>query len=743
MISRSESSSYTSHFFAATLVSFWLSVCQANAQSRETAFGQTHSVTVPGTFDRFALSYQVSGAPALWFWTGHARNVTSVTIDSSVNLAEWRTQSFSMSVDDFRIVEFVPEKKRVGVGLDRAQRLVTFYDHLEADTLKPSSTLQLQLAPTQVAFGDLNGDGRTDFVVFDRESPGLIPFFALGNYRFREGKPFAPDNALGDLKLVHLNNDNLIDIVFYDWVRSEIHLLYGIGQGKFLDQATIPVDGTVGQIEATALGEHGSVDLLLSCNNPPRVEILKGDGMGDFRQGYQILLKERLISLVVTDVNGDGAKDIVGLDDASMLRVYLNGGDNTFDDRLDFTVSRGTSEMAFLRTSERGRMQAMLFDKDVGKLVVLTNATDQAVFVDSLEFSTGSRPRGVAIADVNGDGVKDVLLATAGSSSLSLYLNRPSLGLMGQIAFTLPANAHDIAFHSLHDSIARILISYPESRQLSLFSLDLRERSSTNATIGTERALEFLFWGGGGTPTVDFFCLGASVAAMPASLTLFQEIESHQFVERSFALSSNNTLLGAGVGRLNRDSIPDVAFVYRNTTSGKNMLAISMGDANYSFRQRTDVVELPQKNLSRSYIWIVDLYNTGRQDVLMLNDGPVSVFERVRHLRETFYAPLDTIDLAVQISDWAQIQFCDLDGDGNSDIILNDVNKGQIGWYRGRSTSFLPFEPLCSIPRRSHFAVGDLNSDGLPDLAVTLGDQGILRIYNGRFLLRNKRESIH
>ncbi|MCX6142476.1 MAG: hypothetical protein NTZ35_04580, partial [Ignavibacteriales bacterium] len=62
MIYRSDSSLYTSHFFAATLVSFWLSVCQANAQSRETAFGQTHAVAVPGKFDRFALSYRVSGA---------------------------------------------------------------------------------------------------------------------------------------------------------------------------------------------------------------------------------------------------------------------------------------------------------------------------------------------------------------------------------------------------------------------------------------------------------------------------------------------------------------------------------------------------------------------------------------------------------------------------------------------------------------------------------------------------------
>ena len=743
MIYRSESSTYTSHFFAATFVSFWLSLCQANAQSRETAFGQTHAVTVPGKFDRFALSYRSGGTAAFYFWSDHASAIGSASVDSAGNLINWRTQTLSAPVDDFVLVEFDGEHKQVAVGVDRAQQLMTFYEHLEPDTLRPSSTLKLPLSHGRIVFGDLNNDNRADFLVFDRESPGIVPFYGIGNNRFREGKPFAQDNAVGDLKLVHLNNDNLIDIVFYDWVRSEIHLLYGVGQGKFLDQATLRVDGTLNQLEATPLTRQGNVDLILSCSNPARVEILEGNGMGDFKPGSVVPLKEPLTSLFVADMDSDGNKDIVGLDGASMLRVFLNGGDDRFDDRLDFTASRGIAEMALVKSSEPGVLNAVLFDKDSERLVWFTNAVHRSELVDSLDFSTGARPRGVAVADLNGDGLNDVLLATAGSSSLSLYFNRPAFGLLGQTAYVLPASAHDVAFHSLRDSIARILISYPESKQLSLFSLDMRERSGTNATIGTERAVEFLYWDGVRKPAVDFFCFGASVAATPATLTLFQEIESHQFLEKSFSLSSNNTLLGAGVGRLNRDSIPDVAFVYRSNTTGKYQLAISLGDTAYSFKQKTDLAELPQKNLSRSYVWLVDLDNDGRQDILMLNDGPVSVLERVRHLRETFYTPIDTISLDVQISDWAQIQFSDLDGDGIIDIIVNDVNKGLIGWFKGDGRTFGAFSPLCSIPRRSHFAVGDLNNDGTPDLAVTFGDQGILRIFSGKYLLRQDRETIH
>ena len=743
MIYRSEPSFYTTHFFAATLVSFWLTLCQTNAQSRETAFGQTHSISVPGKFDRFALSLGSGTSPRIYFWSPRGSTLSCATIDSAGTLSHWRSQSLSAPIDELMFVDFKPEHRRLCVGLDRVLGSVSFYSNMERDTIRPSTTVQLPESPGSIVFGDLNNDNKTDFLVLNREIPGVIPFFGLGNDKFREGKPFALDNAIGNLKLVHLNNDNLIDIVFYDWVRSELHLLYGVGQGKFFDQAAITVDGDVRDLEVTPLTYQGNVDIILSCSNPGRVEILEGNGMGEFKPGYRIALKEPFTSMAVDDVNGDGNMDIVGLDGASMLRVYLNGGDRTFDDRLDYAEGRGILRFDMFPTHDAGIMNALLLDKEGQRVVWLDNALRSMALEDSVDFSTGARPRGVAIADLNGDGLNDVLLTTAGSSSLSMYFNRPELGLMGQTAFVLHASAHDVAFHSLRDSTAHILISYPESKQISLFTLDFREWSGTNATIGTERAVEFLYWNGFLKPAVDFYCFGPSVAATPASLTLFQEIESHQFVERSFRLSPNNTLLGAGVGRLNRDSIPDVAFVYRNNTTGKYQLAISLGDTLAAFRQKTDLAELPQKNIPRSYLWLVDMDKNGRQDILMLNDGPVSVFERVRHLRESFYTPIDTIGLNVQISDWAQVQFCDLDGDGNIDIVVNDVERSELGWFRGKGTTFEPFKPLCSVPRRSHFALGDLNNDGTPDVAVTFGDQGIVRIYNGKYLVRRALEASH
>jgi hypothetical protein len=221
---------------------------------------------------------------------------------------------------------------------------------------------------------------------------------------------------------------------------------------------------------------------------------------------------------------------------------------------------------------------------------------------------------------------------------------------------------------------------------------------------------------------------------------LFQEIESHQFIEQSFRLQPSTTLLGAGVGRLNSDSIPDVAYVYRNNPGGKIELAVSLGDSLYTYKQKSFSIELPEKNVTRSYVWIVDVGQTTHPDIIFLQEGAESLLERVRWIRENTYSRPDTLVADLKIVDWSQLQFVDLDGDGRLDIVVHDAGRGQIGWMKGDSARFEPFRPLCDAPLRSHFALGDLNGDGVPELAVTYSDTGILRIYDGKTMLRRSLE---
>lgn len=676
----------------------------------------------------------------LYCWSDRATTVTSATLDSIGTAIEWVDHYLGTPIDDFMVIDFPQEHKRVGVGVDRVGRSLSFYANLAADTLRPVSLIQLPILPGNVVFGDLNGDKRTDFLVFDRETPGAIPYFGTGNQKFKPGKLLAPDNAIGSLKLVHLNNDSLLDIVFYDWVRSELHFLYGVGQGKFLDQATSTIDGDVRDFVVTALTAQGNLDILLACRRPSKLEILEGNGLGDFKLSQRLNLREPFSSFTVSDVNGDGYNDIVGVDGSSVLHAFLNAGDNTFDEHLDFVGGKDVDQFALYVEGQRGLAGAVLLDKGAQQLVSFSNGQTGARVADSLDLATGLRPRGVAIADMNGDGAKDVAVVTGASNSISFYFNGGKSGIYGQMGYALQAGAHDVVFHSLADSTARLLISYPDTRQLSLFSLDEKERTSTNATIGTERAAEFLYWNGLRKPAIDFYTFSPPSATLPASMTLFQEIGSHQFIEQSFRLLPSNTLLGAGVGRINSDSLPDVAYVYRNNVTAKSELAVSLADSLFTYKQKTFSLELGDKNIARSYVWVTDLDRKGRPDILLLTVSPTPLLERLRWLKENTFSRPDTLAKDIRIVDDTQVKMVDVDGDGLLDIVINDHDKGEVGWMRAKGGTYEPFRRLCSVPTRSHYAMGDLNGDGIPDLAVTLSDSGILRIYDGKALVRKSLE---
>lgn len=739
MINSLESAHYSSHFFAATLVSFWLTLCQAPAQTRETAFGQVHRTAVLGSFDQLTSGTGERGEVKLYFWNRRGLVLGSVELDSLGKPCRWRNQQLLSPIDEFLCVNSQGERKSIGVGIDRVERRLMFYLQLSSDTLRAATQVQLPVPPGRVVFGDLNNDKRLDFIVVDRENPGAYPFFGVGNDKFRPGKPVAEDNALSELTLTHLNNDSLIDIVCYDWIRSELHLLYGIGQGKFLDQASLPVGGDVQSIIATPLIPGGNLDLVVAYSHPSRIDVLEGDGLGGFKQGARIVLRETLSSLLVTDVNRDGYRDLVGFDGSSVVRVFLNGGDNSFDDRLDFVGGRGGTQIAVSGPQLASLPMAFGLDRGTRELVTLRNGREPAHLVDSVDFATPLRPRGVAIGDVDGDGANDVSLVSGGSNLLTIHLNDKRGGLFGPTGFSLAAGAYELNFHSHWDSTAQFLISYPDSREVSVMSVDVRNGSATNAIIGTERAAEFLYWDGGRSRTVDFFSFSAPTTSAGGLLTFFREIESHQFLERSFRLAQTSTLLAAGVGLLNGDRMPDLAFVSRNNPAGKTELAVSLGDSTYSYRQKSVIYEVIEKNPGQNYVWVVPASATQRPQIVLYRGGSRTSLERFRQVKDNVFSKPDTIAVDLKILDRSQLRFVDFDGDGTLDLLIRDAARGTIGWMRGMKDSFEPYVTFCPVPVRAFFDAGDINGDGIQDLAVVLADQGVLRIYDGATLLKMSR----
>jgi hypothetical protein len=138
-----------------------------------------------------------------------------------------------------------------------------------------------------------------------------------------------------------------------------------------------------------------------------------------------------------------------------------------------------------------------------------------------------------------------------------------------------------------------------------------------------------------------------------------------------------------------------------------------------------------------------DLTGTGSHDLVVanLNAGTVAVFMETSPTSGA-YGAAQTITVGGQPND---VQILDINGDGLPDLIIAD-NTGAVEYLLQNPASPGTFQPAVSLPisnpanvaeglatRGISVAVGDLNGDGFPDIAVTsfdaYGDNGMVFIF--------------
>lgn len=246
--------------------------------------------------------------------------------------------------------------------------------------------------------------------------------------------------AIGDM-----NADGVPDVIVTSFLRGFITEFLGRGNGSFYERVDIPVGDGAGWPYIADLNGDGSLDVVVTTldafpNVHYRLTVLLGAADGTLRPYAFYRLRsftDRPLwpdPLRIGDVNGDGIPDLVMLVSAVRpIALLLGFGDGTF-------YLGGEVELGF-----EGRGLALgdlngdsILDIVVGRTnlppaqtAVVRLGQGGGVFGPPAEYEVNVVPGSLALADLNRDGISDLVVANTrldGGVSISLGVGDGSFG---------------------------------------------------------------------------------------------------------------------------------------------------------------------------------------------------------------------------------------------------------------------------------------------------------------------------
>lgn len=282
---------------------------------------------------------------------------------------------------------------------------------------------------------DLNGDGKTDFVVASSQSPTTNVFFGNGNGTLQT--PVEITSNSFKVTAADVNNDGKPDLLEVNGANLMIYL--NAGGGTFSSPTLYSTGNYPSSVTTADFNGDGNLDAVVANQNSNNVAVLLGDGSGVFGAATTYAVNQVPVDLSVGDFNGDGKPDI----------ATLGYNENTFAVLLNTTV--------FVPPLPTQTLTILGGSGSVGGVAANVEYFNPATGNWQPAYLTGGHPWGFVPGTNSWINYKTNTASDPGAGPTT----NQTLWYLYRVRFTVPADAQDpkMTFSLKADNFAQVAIN--------------------------------------------------------------------------------------------------------------------------------------------------------------------------------------------------------------------------------------------------------------------------------------------
>ena len=275
-----------------------------------------------------------------------------------------------------------------------------------------------------MAFGDANGDGKMDVALADH-CRGVFVYLGDGDGHWTSASAGLPTVGSEDVTVGDFNGDKCLDLAIVGASEEGVRAFTGNCKGVWKESSNgLPKEEWGQSIQIADMDGDGKLDIAVAYSAGPRVFL--GDGKGNWHDGSEGLPAPDIHgiyqSIAVGDINGDGKLDIATGAATNGVEIYIQEPGPKWRKSNDGIIAMNVVfGLALGDLNNDGKMDLVAAGKTAldeiggvyGVFPFLGDGQGHWTYVSNTGLPQTGKEKswGIGLADIDGDGVLDIGVA--------------------------------------------------------------------------------------------------------------------------------------------------------------------------------------------------------------------------------------------------------------------------------------------------------------------------------------------